>query len=78
MDRGQSGEPGGLGMTLDDLYKVVMLTAAWIITDEFVGLVGAFVMGISILVIITYIMAKNVKNLIDLNDNSTNFSEGSR
>jgi len=56
-------------MIIDDLYKVVMLHAAWIITYEYVGLMGSFITGIATLAIITYIMIKNVTGL--MNDSST-------
>jgi len=52
-------------MIIDDLYKVVMLHAAWIITYEYVGLMGSFITGIAILAIITYIMLKNTTGLIN-------------
>jgi len=55
-------------MIIDDLYKVVMLHAAWIITYEYAGLMGSFITGIAMLAIITYIMIKNVSGLV--NDSS--------
>ena len=51
-------------MIIDDLYKVVMLHAAWIITYEYAGLMDLFVMSIAMLAIIIYIMIKNTRGLI--------------
>jgi len=55
-------------MIIDDLYKVVMLHAAWIIIYQYGGLMDWYVTGIAMLAIITYIMIKNVSGL--LNDSS--------
>jgi len=52
-------------MIIDDLYKVVMLHAAWIITYEYAGIMESFIMGMAMLAIITYIMLKNTTGLID-------------
>jgi len=46
-------------MIIDDLYKVTMLSAAWLIFLEYLDSLSAFVYAIGILVIIGYILITN-------------------
>ena len=59
-------------MIINDLYKVAMLSAAWIIIFEHLNPVYASVYAIGILLIVGHIL---IRNFTDFNDDSTNIFE---
>ena len=50
-------------MIIDDLYRVAMLSAAWIIIFEYLNPLYAFVYAIGMLVIVAYILMTNFVEL---------------
>ena len=56
-------------MIIDDLYKVTMLSAGWLIIFEYLNPVEAIVYAIAIIVIIGYILITNYMNLFKDSEN---------
>jgi len=50
-------------MIIDDLYKVTMLQAGWLIIFDYLNPLEAFVYAIGIIVLLGFILLRNFKSL---------------